>query len=163
MARRQAEWVLSASEFQLAAGTNQKFEIGNDAQSHFGVASLGGWTVVRLLINLTWQADALAADFDPCFAGIVGVTEVASTAGVGSLPDPELAGGGFMWRDHRFIPRVGSEISAVPVYGAFAHMVSFDIRSARKMKSEHTLVFIAGCTTSDYDLGWSVNALWLRP
>jgi len=163
MARRKAEWVLSASEFQLVAGTNQKFEIGNDAQSHFGVSSLGGYTCSRLLVNLTWQADALAADFDPCFAGIVRVSEQASTAGVGSLPDPEQAGGGFMWRDHTFIPRVGPEIAATPIYGALATLLRFDVRSSRKMLSEHTLVFIAGCTTSDYDLGWSVNALWLRP
>ena len=163
MARRKAEWVLSSGEMQLAAGTDQKNEIGVDAQAHFGVASLGGYTVSRLIINLTWQADSLGADFDPCFAGIVRVTEQASTAGIAALPDPEQTGGGWMWRDHSFIPRVGTEIAATPIYGAFGHMLRFDVRSSRKMLSEHTLVFLAGCTNNDYDLGFSVNALWLRP
>ncbi len=163
MARRRSMWCLSKSEFQLTAGTNQKFEIGNDVKSLIGVTSLDGYTVTRLLINLTWQADALAADFDPCFAGISRVNERASTQGVDSLPDPELAGGEFMWRDHVFVPRVGPEIAATPIYGALALVRSFDIRSSRKMGNDQTLVFTAGCTTSDFDLGWSVNALWLIP
>jgi len=163
MPRRRSIWVSNATEFQITAGTDQILDLGTAARSATGLTNLNGFTAVRNIINLTWQANALANDFERCFAGIVRATEAAAAAGVTAIADPDAGGGEFMWRDVTYVPRVGPEIAATPTYGALATLLRFDIRSSRKLGSDHTLVFRAGCSNNDYDLGLWVNTLYLMP
>jgi len=72
MVRRRALWLNSATEMQLTAGTAQHLDLGDAPRSQLGSTNLGGLTIARMIINATWQSDALAADFERCmtFVGL---------------------------------------------------------------------------------------------
>ena len=77
MARRRSMWLQTGSELQLAVGVSQHIDLGDAMRSQLAATNLGGHTLARVIINVTWQADALAVDFELCRLGLVVVSEAA--------------------------------------------------------------------------------------
>jgi hypothetical protein len=163
MARRRTLWVNTNTELQLTAGTPAIDDLGAPVRTLTGLTTLAGFTIARAIIRVTWQADVLANDFDPCRCGLIIASETAIAIGATAIPNPNSAGNAWYYYDQRFIPRVGAEIAATPVYGAFGYIHEADIRSQRKIGNEQSVVLAAECGNNDYDLGFISRILYLLP
>ena len=138
-------------------------DMGDAPRSQLGMTSLNGLTIARMVINWTWQADALANDFELCLIGVAVVSEAAEVAGVASMPDLTNFGGPWYYHDGRHVPRVGPEIAATPIFGALGHMFHADVRSSRAIRNEQTPVLLGECAGNDFDLGVYVRTLYWLP
>jgi len=163
MARRRSVWVSSSVQLVLVAGTAQHLDLGGTLKAVMGLTSIAGFTVTRMILNLTMHgSEGASCNLVDVAGGVTRVSNAAEIAGVAAMPDPTLSGD-FMYLDRRWISEVGVEISATPIYCPLPVYVAADVHSQRKLAEQQTLVYLAKSLVRNVDYAIAARVLWLLP
>jgi len=162
MVRRRTAWILSGVNSAVVDGTQIIVPLGNDLRDIMSIENLAGFTVTRMIINLSYKPTLVGSGHVRMSFGVYRVSEAAETAGQAAIPDPIANGGAWLFRDDVWVPNNGNEQSS-GVFTTWSTLRSFDVRAARRMLGDDTLVGVMATQGAAATIGVSVNALWQLP
>ena len=71
MARRASMWTLSLLNTAAAAGAQLLLDLGAALKTSRGISSLSGFTLTRMIINLTYKPTLVGSGHIDAFTGII--------------------------------------------------------------------------------------------
>jgi len=162
-ARRLRSWARTALPVQnQAASTVFHRELQSNLETDLG-RIMGEYTITRLLIELFVKSTNAEAVPDFCAFGIVVAGRDAAAAGTASLPTPiQNRHADWMWYWHGF-PAGDTAESAAGVFDPVGRLITFDIKSQRKVQERDEVPVIVFENSLDVvRVGFTVSMLVLR-
>jgi len=162
MARRRSLWSTSNLNSAVVDGTRIVNDIGSGLRTLLGIDSLAGYTMVRQILNLMYKPTLVGSGHVRMAVGITKATEVAISAGQGSLPAPTTQGHDWAFLDELWVPNNGNE-QAAGTFTTWSQVRSFDSRSMRKLGNNESIVALLETVSAAATIGISSRTLWLIP
>jgi len=137
MARR-SQWGIFRKELAIVDAGQDAFDISSAFRTDMGVNTLSGYTVVRVLGELSIRAvgGSSSGIAGPLAAGIM-----VSAGGVAPSADPTIDNANYMWHWIGDAYKDGNETS-VGFFGARTRTIQIDTRAMRKIPSNDAFLFM---------------------
>ena len=140
---RSLSWAVSANLATVIAGATLLVDLTGQFRAEMGLLNLPQWTVTRIIGEIAVRPIAPSSlGIDDAAAAIGIWNDQAFGAGSGSLPNPQVNSGDFMWWFGGGIPLEGFEGPST-FFGAHTRIIPIETRAQRIIRgNDRSLILI---------------------